>query len=377
MAHLQKILYVIDHFKNPNAGTEGQLYQLIKHLDRTQFEPHLLVFTDSAWLQAHEFPCPVSILGSRSLSSVKTWWRLYRHARSYQQSGGRLAQVFFNDPSIICPPIFKLCGLKILISRRDMGYWYTPLLKRILNITRYFCTGAVANSQAVAAITCAAEGFKPTAVRVIYNGYEPQDAAENTPVNKVVEIKELQRLKTQGRILVGLVANIRPIKRIDDMVKALAQVKDTAPQLDFVHIGDGDKTILNHLANELGIAERVHCLGARSDIKNCLRYFDFAALCSESEGFSNAIVEYLQAGLPVVCSRVGGNPEAVSAGFNGLLYEYGDIAALAEHLSTLANHKTLCDAYSINAYKQANARYTLEVMIEAHQQLYQNLGVSS
>lgn len=365
-----KILYVIDHFKNPNAGTEGQLYQLLKHLDRTLFKPELLVFSSSPWLDnavsSEQFPCPVRVLGSRSLSSPKTWWRLWQQARQYRRAGGRIAHVFFNDPSIICPPVFKLCGLKTLISRRDMGYWYTPLLQRLLRITRHACTGVVVNSQAVADITCATEGFSASNSHVIYNGYESSAVTESV-------IPELALLKQQGRMLVGLVANIRPIKRIDDMVQALALINDTAPQLDFVHIGDGEQSLLTDLAAQLGIAERVHCLGPRTDIKACLQYFDLAALCSESEGFSNALIEYLQAGLPVVCSRVGGNPEAVQNNFNGFLYEFGDVKILAEKLALLANDEALRLRMSVNGKQQANERYTVAAMINAHQQLYSKL----
>lgn len=361
-----KILYVIDHFKNPNAGTEGQLYQLIKHLDRDKFQPELLVFSNSSWLQENSFPCPVYVLGSRSLKSPRTWWQLLRQARRFRQSGGRLAHVFFNDPSIICPPVFKLCGIKTLISRRDMGYWYTPGLKRLLNFTRQFCEGAVVNSHAVAEVTSEAEGFSKPDVRVIYNGYESSDLEH-------AEVKELQMLKGRGRQLVGLVANIRPIKRIEDMIRALSIIKDSAQLLDFIHIGDGDKAELTKLAETLGVSDRVHFMGARSDIKACLQYFDMAALCSESEGFSNAIVEYLQSGLPVVCSQVGGNPEAITNDFNGFLYDCGDEHNLAKHLLDLATNEEKRQQYSENARSQANERYTVSAMIESHQLLYKKL----
>lgn len=362
-----KVLYVIDHFKNPNAGTEGQLYQLIKHLDRQKYAPQLLLFSDSAWLQKSDFPCPVEVIGSSSLSSPKTWWRLFVAAQRFRRAGGRLAHVFFNDPSIICPPVFKLCAIQTIISRRDMGYWYTNRLKKLLNLTRRCCSGVVVNSQAVAEITCASEGFSKADVTVIYNGYE----AQNNPLSNIAE---LAAIKGGGRQIVGLVANIRPIKRIDDMIKALAVIKDSAPLLDFVHIGDGDSSELKALAKRLGVGERVHFLGPRADIKSCLQYFDLAALCSQSEGFSNAIVEYLQSGIPVVCSRVGGNPEAVRSGFNGCLYDCGDVDALAKGLSELVLNKETRLLYSKNAQQQANERYTVEAMIESHQVLYRSLG---
>lgn len=377
MSAPEKILFVIDHFKNPNAGTEGQLFQLLSHLGRQRFAPELLVFTLSPWLEQamadNSFPCPVQVLGSRGLKNPKTWWRLWRHAKAFKASGGRLSHVFFNDPSLICPPVFCLAGLKTLISRRDMGYWYTPALKRILRLTGRCAVGAVANSQAVADITIESEGFKPEQLHVIYNGYEQQDYLVTAPEVKDSEATELKGLKARGRLLVGLVANIRPIKRIGDMVEALGIIKDSAPLLDFVHMGDGDTSELINRAKELGVEHRVHFLGPRTDVKACLQYLDLAALCSESEGFSNAIVEYLQAGLPVVCSAVGGNPEAVRNDFNGYLFETADIQALALVLEKLALSSELQGQMSDNARTEASERYTLESMLDGHHTLYSNL----
>jgi glycosyltransferase involved in cell wall biosynthesis len=69
--------------------------------------------------------------------------------------------------------------------------------------------------------------------------------------------------------------------------------------------------------------------------------FTVAVLCSESEGFSNSIIEYLQAGRPVVCTATGGNPEIVRDGHNGFLVPVGDAAALAERLVRLLSDDAL------------------------------------
>ena len=204
MTELTPILYVIDCFKDPNAGTEGQLHQLVKHLDREKFTPELLVFSNSDWLAKNPFPCHVHVLGYRSLSSPATWWALLKFAKSFAARGGRLAHVFFNDASIICPPVFKLFGIKTLISRRDMGYWYTSGNKALLNFTRLFTCGAAVNSKAVAEVTCEVEGFKSEDVHVIYNGYETDSGIYSA-------VPELELIKSNTDFLMTLVANIRPV----------------------------------------------------------------------------------------------------------------------------------------------------------------------
>ena len=74
------LLYVIDYFRDPHAGTEGQLCALVEGLDGSEFAPHLLVFEDSPWLREKGFPCEYTVLGHRSLASPATWLALARLA---------------------------------------------------------------------------------------------------------------------------------------------------------------------------------------------------------------------------------------------------------------------------------------------------------
>lgn len=365
----QKILFVIDQFRNPNAGTEGQLYQLIQHLDRSLFEPELLVFKSSDWLRINEFPCPWQELGSTRLSSLKTWWRLSHSATKYKRRGFNLAHVFFNDPSLICPPVFSFYGIKTLISRRDMGYWYTPTMLKLLNISRRFCSGVVVNSQAVAEITIISEGFSRECVHVIYNGYENTDCS----INSADDDHPLAQLKSKRRLLVGLVANIRPIKRMQDAVSAVARIANKYPELDLVIIGDGNQDALKHQARDLGVESRLHLLGGRTDIQVCLGYLDIGLLCSESEGFSNALVEYLMAGLAVVASRVGGNPEAIANDISGLLYDCGDIEALSAALSKIAVDPEYRRALGAAAKSDVSERFSVEKMLAEQQKVYKTV----
>lgn len=365
-----KVLFVIDYFGNPHAGTEGQLFNLVSGLDRDQVEPHLLVFEESPWLAEHGFPCDYTVLGHRSLSSPGTWFGLWRLARQFRSNGFQLAHVFFNDPSIICPPIFHLAGIKSLISRRDMGYWYTPTLKRLLRLTGRFAAGAITNSEAVKAVTQASEGFSREAIHVIYNGYPGESGSGHVTA---VSVEPLATLRNKGRVLMGLTANIRPIKRMQDAIAVVARLRDTVPLLDLVIIGAGDNTALKEQAARAGVSERVHFLGARDDVKACLGYLDIGILCSESEGFSNAIVEYLQAGLPVVCSNVGGNPEAVRDAENGFVFPMGDIEGFSEAVLRLANSPELRKKLGDAARRDAVERFDMSVMVNSHQALYRRI----
>lgn len=363
-----KVLYVIDNFHNPNAGTENQLFRLISQLDRNEFEPHLLVFKESYYLRTEKFPCEYTVLGATSIKSPKTWLKLVIMTSRLKRDGVRLAHIFFNDPSIICPPIFSMFGIKSIISRRDMGYWYTSFYLSLLTKTKAFVDAVTTNSEAVKTITAEKEKIAPEKIHVIYNGYDLDDQGIVHQENQT-----LKELKNNGAILVFLVANIRPIKRIQDAIKAIAEVNKYNKDLHFVQVGDGDPSSLNQLATQLGVKGNCHFIGPQTNVKGLLPLADIGLLCSESEGFSNAIVEYQLASLPVVCSKVGGNPEAVEHQQTGYLYECGDVMQLAEHLLELTNDEVIRRRLGGNARANALARYDIKAVATQNETLYKRL----
>lgn len=362
----EPIVFVIDQFVNPYAGTESQLFKLLEQVSAVGFEPRLLVLWQSTFIDENTMPCPVDVLGHQRLSSFQTWWALWRYGKNLRQQGYRLAHVFFNDASLICPPVFRACGLQTLISRRDMGYWYTPTLVWLLRFTRRWVAGVVVNSQAVGEVTKAMERYRPEQVHVIYNGYD------TSMENNSESVTELQALAARRPVAL-LVANIRPIKRIFDAVYAVAALEERGRELSLVVIGAGDVEPLQQLAGSLGINERVLFLGSRTDVPSCLAYGTVGLSCSESEGYSNAVVEYMQAGLPVVASDVGGNREAVIEGKTGWRYPAGDVRALTDLLENLLADGERAKAMGRAGKELASDRHDLEAMVQAHARLYRSL----
>jgi glycosyltransferase involved in cell wall biosynthesis len=358
-----KIIFVIDYYTNPNAGTEGQVYKLIDNLDRKLFEPNLLVLQTSDWINNVEFPCPVEVLGHSSIKSIKTWFSLYRIAKKYKKNGMSIAHIFFNDSSILCPPIFRWVGIKTIISRRDMGFWYSKFHKIILPLTGKFVHGVLVNSRAVGKVTSQVERISPKMIHTIYNGCSIVEE-EHEPVNELITFKA-------DAILLTIVANIRKIKRIYDAIEAISLLSDYNVKL--VVIGDGSTDELDKLVSKLSLNNRVLFLGARSDIAACLQHVDIGLLCSESEGFSNAIVEYQFSSLPVICSNVGGNSEAVFDGKNGFLYPMGNVLELVGKIRLLLDSPDLMVKLGDNAKKYANEAYSISTMIKAHVDYYHDI----
>ncbi|MHA7855262.1 glycosyltransferase [Marinobacter shengliensis] len=368
MQSRKPVIFVIDQFLNPYAGTESQLFILLEQVSLVGFEPRLLVLKGSAYTDTNPMPCPVDVLGHYRLSSPRTWWALLRYGQRLRRQGVRLAHVFFNDASLICPPVFRACGIQTLISRRDMGYWYTPAIVRLLRLTGRCVSGVVVNSQAVGEVTAATEGYRTEQIHVIYNGYDADAPLESEPAS----VPELQALSEKGPVAL-LVANIRPIKRIEDALAAVSVLAERGHYLALALIGEGDTEALQQQASQLGIGDRLLFMGSRTDVTRCLAYGAVGLSCSESEGYSNAVVEYMQAGLPVVASDVGGNCEAVLDGETGWRYPAGDVNALADRLHNLLINEAKARDMGQAGKALARQRHDLQSMVNSHASLYMRL----
>lgn len=338
-----KIMYLMDDFAGPHAGTEGQLLQLLRHLDRTRFEPGMTFLRGGEYAARNGFPCPVRVLGVTRLASAGAIARMLRYALALRPKGYRLVHCFLNDASLIAPPFLKLAGMRVLVSRRDMGFWYTPGNLFVLRRVRRFVDRYVANSHMVKRRVQEQERVPGDRIRVIYNGYAPYErrsaAAGAAPA--LADIAD-------GVPIVGIVANLKPLKRIDTLVEAFGAVSRRFPVARLVVVGDtasgeAERTFsdLAALARRLGVSDRVVFTGRAEEPMRYVERFTVAVLCSESEGFSNSIIEYMQAGRPVVCTATGGNTEIVRDGENGLLVPVGDAAALADRLMRLLSEPSL------------------------------------
>ena len=287
---------------------------------------------------------------------------LFRYFRIKKQEGYRLAHTFFYDSTLICPPVLKLLGYRVIVSRRDMGYWYTNLNLVWLRANRFLVDKVIANSNAVKLLTMQKEGYKNLKVDVIYNGY-PETFVESA-------YQMCNRVFDDGEFRVVLVANIRPIKRIQDAILAVKHAHQKIPNIKLYVIGDFNHSHLKELCIEHNIQSLVKFIGPRNDVLDLVSMCHVGILCSASEGFSNAIIEYMQTGIPVVCTDVGGNPEIVENGVNGFLYDVGDIQALSTYLVKLAEDHKLRIKMGQAGKRLVSEHYTLSKVVGSYQDLY-------
>lgn len=146
--------------------------------------------------------------------------------------------------------------------------------------------------------------------------------------------------------VVGTVGYLRPVKDYPTLVRAFARVRHSRPEAHLVVVGDGpSRPEIEATIRALGLGGAVHLLGVRGDVPALLPLFDVFALSSLSEGISLAILEAMGWALPVVATRVGGNPQVVAHGCTGLLVPPSDAEAFGDALRRLADEPATAEAF--------------------------------
>jgi glycosyltransferase involved in cell wall biosynthesis len=167
------------------------------------------------------------------------------------------------------------------------------------------------------------------------------------------------------------VANLRPVKNIDGLMRAARLVIDRSPDVVFEVAGDGEQRAeLERLHAELRLGERFILRGSVSDVPGFLRSVDVAVLPSHSEGMSNALLEYMAAGRAVVATAVGATPELVHDGETGLLVPPGNETALADATGRLIADAGLSQRLGAAARRQVEIDYSRDAMRRRFERFY-------
>jgi glycosyltransferase involved in cell wall biosynthesis len=169
-----------------------------------------------------------------------------------------------------------------------------------------------------------------------------------------------------------MVGRLAPPKRPDLALRALAQVRERAPEAELWIVGDGPlRAGAERLAGELGVAEAVRLLGHRDDVPELLATAECALLASDYEGCPFAVVEAMAAGVAVAATDAGGTGELVRPGETGALSAKDDAEGLAHALEqVLAQPAELGAA----GRKIAEAELSLDTMVERLVALYENVS---
>lgn len=228
----------------------------------------------------------------------------------------------------------------------------------------------------VAAVSCncqaAAEPLARSGVsrEKLFTIYAGQPFAER-PTPPDCEVRRELAIP-EDALVVGFAGNMRPVKRVDLLLEAAIELADVT-SIHWLLAGRIEDRRVQRLVEHPAIRERVHCLGWRDDVARVMTAMDVFAMPSRSEGFSRAIVEAMELGLCPVASRVGGTPELVRHGVDGLVVPPNDSAALAAAIRRLAADARLRTTLARSARERIRTDFTIERMVEQHLAMYRTV----
>ncbi len=216
-----------------------------------------------------------------------------------------------------------------------------------------------------------AGGVSDERIEVIHDGIDfdrlaPATEQQGKPLREELAIPA-------DATLFGIVAQLTAEKDHATLLRAFVQVEAALPSAWLVIIGDGElERDLTALAGQLRL-ERVRFAGYRRDISNVLRALDCFILCSRHEGLGSSIMDAMHVGLPVVATRVGGIPELITDGADGVMIEAGDPVALSAALLRIGSSPEERARLGAAARATAAARFPAVHMVSKYEALYERV----
>jgi glycosyltransferase involved in cell wall biosynthesis len=377
----RRILYLIGSLER--GGAEQHLVRLATGLKARGWEPEVYPFVPggplgadlaTAGVPVHARSLPQWLERALSNPRVKSWvqlaytslalWKLM-HKERYD------AVHFFLPAAYIVGGVVSLVapvGVRAM-SRRSRNHYHSrrrvfAVIERWLHARMSVISG---NSQAVVQ-DLIGEGVDPAKIVLIHNGIDM--ARFDTPRDRSA-IRAREGLSNDALTLV-CVANLIGYKGHADLLSALDQIEDEMPtswQLLCIGRDDGVQESLEAFLQGGSLAKHIRFMGSRDDVDQLLSVSDLGILASHEEGFSNAVLEKMAAGLPVIVTDVGGNAEAIQDGVSGYVVPPHDSVSLAAAIKTVINHPD-ASALGRAARERVSQHFSMETCLSAYETMY-------
>ncbi len=367
-----RVLHLLNSFEL--GGTERQAVELLKRLDHTRFDVRLATLQRQGPLYDEvaaqyprllEFPLN-SLYNAQALRQMRRLraWLLEEeidilHAHDFYAGwlGGWAAQ---------------FTGVKIIACQRHLRLsdrWAHRVGRRVIN---RLADCVLVNAELIRAYVLATSTASADKLVVIRNGLTFQAEPAARAALRAALLAELQL--PADALLIGNVANLRPVKGHRYLLQAAASVVRQLPNAHFVLVGTGElQAALLEQAAALGISANVHLLGQRPNAAQLAQAFDLAVLASLHEGLPNTVMEAQAAGVPVVATAVGGVLELITDGVTGYLAPAANAAGLAEKLLQALADEPGRARIAARGRAFVLDQFSMQRMVAATEQLYDEL----
>lgn len=372
-----RVVHCLDNFGV--GGTELNAVRTLELLDRERYDVSLACLTDDGPLRARYEAAgiPVERFPLRNLYGSDARRTGRRFANYLRREGADIVHCHDCYSNIFGTFWARAARVGAIITSRRWLDAFPSRLHRAGNFVAYHASTVVlANSAAVAALVRSSERVPASRVVTVTN-FVDDNAFATVPEEDGRKLRASLGVPS-GALVVGIVANLRPVKDIGTLVRAIAGIAGRWPALHLVVIGTGARRQdLVALAAESGIADRVHFPGYLANDPNLHQLFDVSVLCSVREGFPNTLVEAMAAGRPIVATSVGGIPDAVRDGDNGLLVPPSDPRALGAALERLLGDPALRARLGSAGRERAEREFRTAHVIPRLERVYDRLAGDS
>jgi len=360
---MQRLLHVIGDWQL--AGAEKQLAGLAGRQAQAGWQVEIVVLRGELSPELVELaePCPVTLLPGRpqGLRRYRALVEKVQH-ENWQLLAGQL----FSGNLYAVAAGHKL-GLPVLTFEGGLEPWrrwyHWSLCRWYWKRAAYVEVNADAVGRNVVA-----HGGNPDKLRLIYNGIEP---SKLLTTGERLAARQRFNLPAEAPVVV-MVANLHAPKDPRALLQAVVKLQAEFPELRLLFAGDGtQRSGLEQLINQLGMAEQVQLLGRVADVREVYAAADVFCLSSLAEGLSNAIIEALSLQLPCLVSEAGGNGELVANGERGLTFPAGNVSACAAGLSKLLTNKEEAAGMAQNGRRWVEQELSWENNLEQHRRLYE------
>jgi glycosyltransferase involved in cell wall biosynthesis len=307
-----------------------------------------------------------AVYGLRGWQAQRKLWQLVRRERFHLVQSQHEKSDLFNA---LLP---RRYGMVHISNRRDMGFNKSSRLRLLFRFINHRFDCVVAPARPILNGLVRDERLGIGRMTWIPNGV---DADRFAPPSSATRRAARAALGLDATAPVfGCVASLTPVKRHVDLIDAFASVHAKLPAARLLLIGDGPlrATISEQIAG-LGLQDAVDLLGDRSNIETLLPALDVALLTSSTEGMSNAILEAMACGLPVIATSVGGNLQLVEHQASGLLVPPANPAALAGAMLALADMPALRRTMGAAGRARIEREFSLDAMAQSYDRLYRRL----
>jgi glycosyltransferase involved in cell wall biosynthesis/predicted ATP-grasp superfamily ATP-dependent carboligase/predicted metal-dependent phosphoesterase TrpH len=360
-----RVLHLIETI-NP-GGAELMMLGLITSLPRDKVTSHVVVIKHG-WLEQRlrEHNIPVTVMPLKRQLDWRWVRDLARLAKRREYDVLHSHEFTMNAYAFLAG---KLSGLPTQATVHGnleylQGHWKRRGMYRWLTLA---AAPLVAVSDEIRRMLVEEIGLLAEEIKVVHNGVPVDEVAQGDCPSR-----EELGLPTAGR-LIGVVGRLHPIKGPDVMIDAMPKLLEAAPDVRLLFFGQGHmRPELEQRVARLGLGDAVSFMGYAENIRDVMHCLDLVVVPSRYEGLSLTLIEAMATELPIVATNVGGTPEAITDGENGLLVPVEDPGALAEACLRLLTDPELAARLAEQAQRRAVADFGIAEMASAYLALYES-----